>query len=119
VGWIDLTVEDAEGVLGFYRTVVGFQATPIDMGGYQDWCVAPPAADFAPVAGICHARGGNASLPPVWIVYFTVTNLGAALQSVVELGGEVIAGPKQMGDAKYAVVRDPAGAAFALYQAGS
>jgi predicted enzyme related to lactoylglutathione lyase len=35
------------------------------------------------------------------------------------LGRDVIAGPKAMGSDRYAVLRDPAGAAFALWQKGT
>ena len=33
------------------------------------------------VAGVCHARGANANIPPVWLVYFTVADLAAATVS--------------------------------------
>ena len=70
-----------------------------------------------PAAGICHARGVNADLPPVWMVYLVVGDLEASLASVREGGGAVLAGPKRMGPGSaYAVIRDPAGAVAALYQ---
>ena len=70
-----------------------------------------------PAAGICHARGVNADLPPVWMVYLVVKNLKVSLASVREGGGAVLAGPNSMGPGSaYAVIRDPAGAVAALYQ---
>ncbi|HEV8631279.1 MAG TPA: VOC family protein [Thermoanaerobaculia bacterium] len=116
IGWVDLTVADAEEVREFYRQVVGFDTMAVDMGTHKDWCVGPAGGD--PVAGICHARGGNAGLAPVWLVYFVVADLDVSLASCRERGGEVLAPVRQMGKARYAVVRDPAGAACALYQAG-
>lgn len=114
IGWIDLTVDDAESVRDFYRDVVGFETSAVGMGEYDDYCLHPPGGD--PVAGVCHARGGNAGLPPVWLVYFTVADLDASLTACRARGGEVVVGPKPMGKARYAVVRDPAGAASALFQ---
>jgi len=114
IGWIDLTVEDAERVRDFYRDVVGFETSAVPMGGYDDYCLQPPGGE--PVAGVCHARGGNAGLPPVWLVYFTVADLDAALATCQARGGEIVAGPRRMGEARYAVVRDPAGAPSALSQ---
>lgn len=38
---------------------------------------------------------------------------------VMALAGEILAGPKAMGTDRYAVLRDPAGAAFALWQKGA
>lgn len=48
-----------------------------------------------------------------------MTDLDASLASASALGGEVLAGPKAMGADRYAVLRDPAGAPFALWQKGS
>ena len=72
-----------------------------------------------PAAGICHARGPNANIPPVWLVYFIVEDLAESLEEVRGGGGEILVGPKDMGPgAAYAVIRDPAGAGAALYQMG-
>jgi predicted enzyme related to lactoylglutathione lyase len=115
IGWVDLTVADAEGVRDFYKDVVGFDLMAVDMGTHNDYCVGPVGGD--PVAGICHARGANASMPPVWLVYFVVADLDASIAHCRERGGEVLVPVRQMGKARYVVVRDPAGAACALYQA--
>ncbi len=39
IAWLDLTVEDAESVRDFYSDVVGWTITPVDMGGYDDFCM--------------------------------------------------------------------------------
>lgn len=115
IGWFDLTVPDAPRLRDFYREVVGWSVGEVDMGGYADYMMTPPGSDRG-VAGVCHARGGNADLPPAWLAYIIVDDLDASLTRVAELGGAVIAGPKTMGEARYAVIRDPAGAVAALYQ---
>ncbi len=118
IAWVDLTVADAEGVRDFDRDVVGWSATDVDMGGYPDFCMHP-APDAPPVAGVCHARGINAGLPPAWLVYLRVADLDASLAACVGRGGTVLLGPRGMGDAgRYAVIRDPAGAAVALVGPG-
>jgi predicted enzyme related to lactoylglutathione lyase len=118
IGWLDLTVEDAPRLRDFYSAVVGWKPEDVPMGGYSDWAMTDPASG-EPRAGVCHARGGNAGLPPVWLVYVVVADLDASLSSAAALGGEILAGPKAMGTDRYAVLRDPAGAAFALWQKGS
>ncbi len=116
IGWIDLTVEHAEQLRDFYGAVVGWRHSPVDMGGYSDFTMLAPADD-APTAGVCHARGANADLPPQWLIYITVDDLDASLAQCSERGGEVVVGPKGMGSAgRYAVIRDPAGAAAALFE---
>jgi predicted enzyme related to lactoylglutathione lyase len=114
VAWTDLTVPDADRVRDFYAAVAGWTFMGIDMGGYQDYVMQGP--DGAPVAGVCHARGVNEGLPPQWILYVTVTDLDGRLERCRALGGSVLVGPKAMGKGRYAVIRDPAGAVFALVE---
>ena len=67
-----------------------------------------------PVAGVCHARGANANLPPQWIVYVTVADVEASARRAAELGGAVLDGPRQMDGRDFCVIRDPAGAVLGL-----
>ncbi len=116
IGWVDLTVEDAERVRAFYARVVGWRPSPVDMGGYSDFNMCAPGSG-TPTAGVCHARGANADLPPQWLIYLIVEDLDASVAGCRELGGEVIAGPREMaGQGRYCVIRDPAGAAAALFK---
>ncbi len=116
---MDLTVEDAASARDFYSAVVGWVPQAISMGEYSDFCMGPPKglqAESQPVAGICHRRGQNADLPPVWLVYLTVADIAASLARVQELGGKVLAQTRSSSGGHYAVIEDPAGAVCALYQ---
>ena len=116
IGWADLTVKNAPQICDFYRRVVGWKVSEQDMGGYSDYCLSPPGTND-PVAGVCHAHGANADLPPQWLLYITVADLDRSIQRCLQLGGEVVAGPKNCaGDARFCVIRDPAGAVCALYE---
>lgn len=115
IAWRDLTVPDAETLRDFYRRVVGWETEPVDMGGYADFNMIPQGSD-EPVAGVCHARGSNADLPAQWLIYITVADLDRSIAECRASGGEVLAGPKGTGGARYCVIRDPAGAVAALYQ---
>jgi predicted enzyme related to lactoylglutathione lyase len=114
--WTDLTVENAERIRDFYSAVVGWTASGVDMGGYDDFNMNDPETG-TPVAGVCHARGGNADLPPVWLIYVNVEDIEKSVAKCVELGGQVISGPKGMGgQGRYCIIRDPAGAALTLFE---
>ena len=115
IGWIDLTVDNAETVKDFYSTVTGWESSPVSMNGYDDFSFAPPDSG-EPVAGICHARGSNADLPATWIIYITVADVDASARTCEALGGRVVVEPKNMGEmGRYCLIEDPAGAVAALF----
>ncbi|MGD8396469.1 MAG: VOC family protein [Candidatus Eiseniibacteriota bacterium] len=113
--WHDLTVPDAGAVRDFYATVIGWRSEPVSMGEYDDFNLLAPGSDES-VAGICHARGSNADLPPQWLVYVAVDDVDACAARCREAGGSVVAGPRAVGGGRFCVIRDPAGAVLALYQ---
>ena len=114
--WADLTVENAEQIRDFYSAVVGWTSSGVDMGGYEDFTMNDSGTG-APVAGVCHTRGSNAGLPPVWLIYVTVEDINKSITRCIQLGGQVISGPRGMGgQGRYCVIRDPAGAALALFE---
>lgn len=116
IGWIDLTVPNAPEIRDFYQHVVGWKAEPVEMGGdYADFAMGPQ--DGGPCAGVCHALGPNADMPAAWIIYIVVADIEASVGQCREHGGELVTEIKSMGEARYCVIRDPAGAIAALYQA--
>ena len=113
--WVDLTIPDAEKVREFYSAVTGWGADAFPVADYNDYVISTPE-DKQTVAGICHARGENAALPPHWLIYIKVKNLDESVAAAKSKGGQVVAGPKKFGGARYCVLRDPAGAAFAVME---
>lgn len=114
VTWRDLTVVDATTLRDFYAHVVGWESADFDMGGYSDYGMND--ASGSTVAGICHARGSNAKIPPQWMIYITVESVEASARACVERGGAVVDGPRKMGGRLFCVIRDPAGAVAALME---
>ena len=116
IGWMDLTVGAAVKVRDFYTQVVGWEHEPLDMGGYSDYSMGPPGRNA--VAGVCHARGVNAGLPPCWLIYINVADMDASVAAARRLGGKVLLSPRTMqGMGRFCVLEDPAGAAVALFEA--
>lgn len=113
VCWQDLTVENPEVLRDFYSRVVGWRPEPVDMGDYADFNMVAPQTG-QPTAGICHARGPNKNLPAQWLIYITVEDLDHSAKRCLELGGQIIDGPRAMGQNRFCVIRDPAGAVAAL-----
>src|SRR5215203_6632800 len=100
---------------GFDLTVVGWTVEPLDMGDYADYVMkSPETGEWT--AGICHARGVNADLPPQWLVYITVPDLEASLAQCLALGGTQLTPIKgdHGSENSYATIQDPAGAVLTL-----
>jgi uncharacterized protein len=118
--WLDLTVPDASATQDFYQQVIGWSVQKVEMedagGYYADYNLLHENGNAA--AGICHARGVNVGLPPVWIIYLPVGGLAESLRRVPEEGGRIIKAMKgEDGKYGYAVVQDLVGAYFALIPA--
>lgn len=115
IGWVDLTVPNADEIRDFYAGVVGWKPDALSMGDYSDYVMTVPGEGTG-VAGVCHARGMNAGLPPVWLVYFHVADVDESLRVCLEKGGRLIAPIRSMGpNGRYCVIQDPAGAVAALF----
>ena len=117
ISWLDLTVSDASATRDFYRQVVGWTVQDVEMGEaserYADYNML--GGDGKPAAGVCHARGGNLGLPPVWMIYLPVGDLAESLRRVRDEGGKVLKEARTTdGGYAYAAVQDPVGVCLAL-----
>jgi hypothetical protein len=117
ISWLDLTVSDASATRDFYRQVVDWSVQDVQMEDagerYADYNML--GADGKPAAGVCHARGVNLGLPPVWMIYLPVGDLDESLRRVREEGGQIIKAIRGTdGEYAYAVVQDPVGVCLAL-----
>lgn len=117
IAWLDLTVPDAPATRDFYAQVVGWTVEDVAMADagdrYADYNML--GGDGSPAAGVCHARGVNQGLPPVWMLYLPVGDLARSLDRTREEGGTVIRESRgRDGEYAYAVIQDPVGAHLAL-----
>jgi predicted enzyme related to lactoylglutathione lyase len=116
IGWTDLTISNAEEIRNFYSRVVGWKPQPLSMGQYDDYVMNTPETETS-IAGVCHARGGNAGLPPQWLIYITVANIDESIVTCKSMGGKILAEAKNYSDmGRYCVIQDPAGAVCALFE---
>ncbi len=112
--WFDLASTDPDRAADFYSSLFGWTVDDpnAEFGGYRNF-----RHDDAPVAGLGPAMGGPSE---VWTVYFRADDLASTVAAVDSAGGTVIAPPMPIGDlGSMAVVADPAGAAFGLWQPGA
>jgi predicted enzyme related to lactoylglutathione lyase len=112
--WNELQSRDPETAAAFYAELFGWETNPIAEAGKLVY-VTIKNADFAN-GGIMPITEQHGSAPPHWLPYFTVPSCDVAVARVGELGGEELAGPFDVGAGRIAVVQDPQGAAFALFE---
>ena len=117
ISWLDLTVSDASATRDFYRQVVGWSVQDVEMEDaserYADYNMF--GDDGNPAAGVCHARGVNLGLPPIWMIYLPVGDLAESVRRVREEGGKIIKATRgNDGEYASAVVQDLVGAYLAL-----
>jgi predicted enzyme related to lactoylglutathione lyase len=70
-----------------------------------------------PMGGMYPMGPEMAQVPPNWTLYFQVDDCDATSRRVKSLGGRLIVEPKDLPNVgRFAVVQDPQGAVFSLYQ---
>jgi uncharacterized protein len=110
--WADLSTSDADGALRFYTGLFPWEAEdlPIPGGGVYTML----RLDGKAACAISAAREGQMT---AWLSYVTVDDVEAVARRAGELGGTALAEPFDVMEAgRMAVVQDPTGAAFALWQ---
>ncbi len=119
IAWLDLTVVKATETRDFYQAVIGWSAEDVSMNddnnSYHDYNML--RADGLPAAGVCHAKGVNANVPPVWLLYLPVDDLSASLKHVEPAGGQIVNQSKNNNNQiTQALIQDPVGTYIVLVQ---
>jgi len=107
--WNELATPDLDTARTFYRGLFGWTLEAEDGTGYE----------VIRTGGALNGglRTPQEDEPPHWLVYFTVPVSCEQTAGVVrEAGGRVLAGPMDTGVGRIAVVADPQGATFALFE---
>ncbi|MGH2893831.1 MAG: VOC family protein, partial [Solirubrobacteraceae bacterium] len=111
--WVDTEQQDLQAAQEFYRGLFVWTFTTVSPPGTPIYAIA--ALGGRDIAGIGQVQDS----PPAWNTYIAVDDAGAAAARLVAAGGEITDDPGQVGSFKRAVsLRDPAGVAFRLWQAG-
>jgi uncharacterized protein len=100
-----LVAPDPEPAIAFYRDLLGWEIER-EADGY--WSVRNAGAD----------NGGILASPgqPAWLVYFHVEHADASARSAEAAGASVVLPPETIGLGRIAVLTDPQGAAFGVFE---
>jgi hypothetical protein len=111
--WNELGTRDTAAAKQFYGAVFGWDAADNDMGEmgtYTEWKLGEGS-----VGGMMDIGGRLPDeIPAHWLTYFAVEDTDAAVETAKEKGGSVAMEPIDIPVGRFAVLRDPHGAAFAV-----
>ncbi len=114
MSWNELQTRDSERAGDFYRALFGWETEPIEDDGTLVYTTIKNAGSqnggFMPMS----EQHGDA--PSFWLPYFTVSSCDKAVRKTRENSGALLAGPLDLPAGRIAVLGDPQGAAFAVFE---
>ena len=113
--WNELYTRDLSTAKDFYRKAFGWGTEDTEFGGGAYTLFKVDGRD---IAGGMDMSFLPDSVPPHWLVYFTVANTEDAVARAREQGATILQEPTDTPMGPIAVIQDPVGAAFAIIQAG-
>ena len=111
--WFELHTRDYAAAVAFYRDVFRWDTEAI--GDSPEFRYTILKHGDAQLAGIMDASGFlPEAVPATWSVYFGADDTDAALATIVDLGGSVVAAAEDTPYGRLATAADPTGAQFKL-----
>jgi uncharacterized protein len=113
--WADLSTPDRDGVESFYTGLFGWRMGKEDENPAHAYWHIKNGEEF--IGGIPPATYRNPQMPAHWLAYFLVNDCYASAEKAKSLGGRFHVPPMPMENVgTIAVLADPQGAAFAIFQ---
>jgi predicted enzyme related to lactoylglutathione lyase len=110
--WNELNTRDTAAAAAFYGDVFGWDASTAQMGEmeYTEWKLGGKT-----IGGMLSMPAQIPSeVPPFWLAYFGTADCDATVTAATGLGATVLAPPMDIPAGRFAVLSDPAGAAFGV-----
>ena len=116
VSWNELMTSDYEGAFAFYEKLFGWtKMDTMDMGPEMGGIYQIFGRGGLPLGGMFKKPDAMPG-PPMWLYYFNVDDMDAALERTKAEGGKILNGPMEVpGGDKVCQCMDPQGAMFALH----
>ena len=114
--WVDLMSSDAAASTAFYTALFGWEADApaAEFGNYVNF-----TSGGHRVAGLVPADPGSGAIH-AWSTYFSTDDAEATAAVAADAGAQLLFPPAKVADlGSMAVLLDPAGAAFGLWQPGT
>ncbi|MDI1483787.1 VOC family protein [Polyangium sp. y55x31] len=114
--WADLTTTDPAAAKAFYTALFGWTAEDMPLPGGAYTMFRKREHDVAGLGGQPPEEQSR-GIPPHWNIYVSVADADAVAAKAAELGGNILAPAFEvMESGRMAIVADPTGAVFFLWQ---
>ncbi|MGG7575241.1 VOC family protein [Streptomyces sirii] len=114
LGWVELATRDEAAAKVFYTGVFGWTVGTHE--DYPQWGI--DGADFGGMSALDEFYPDDVRAH--WLPYFAVADVDETAARATESGGMLLVPPTDVPDGpRIAVVRDPQGASFGIYRAGT
>ena len=117
--WPELSTTDQRGAVAFYSALLGWEVNDQPMGPDEFYSMFQIRGLAVGAAYTMRPEEKQMGAPPHWNAYVAVEDVDRAVLRAQELGGDVLAPGFDVFDAgRMAILRDPTGAIFQVWQAG-
>ncbi len=115
--WIELGTTDQDGAKRFYTALFGWTVSDFPIGPAESYSMFHLDGSATGAAYTLNSQQKAQRDPPNWMIYFATADADATVARAERLGGTVLAPAFEVMDAgRMAVIRDPVGAAFSVWQ---
>jgi predicted enzyme related to lactoylglutathione lyase len=115
--WFELATTNQDSAKDFYRALFGWDIQDDDMGPMGVYTRFQIGGKDVAAASTLQKDQLAHGVPPNWLIYIMVTDADASAAKVTAAGGTVVAGPFDVDThGRMAIISDPAGAMFAIWQ---
>jgi len=116
--WPELATSDQKAGVAFYRALFGWDVNEQPIGPTEVYSMFQMRGKAVGAASTQQANEKQMGVPPHWNSYVTVANVDESAKKAASLGGKVLMAPFDVMDAgRMAVLQDPTGAVFEIWQA--
>lgn len=117
--WCELMTPETGAAESFYGGLFGWEAGTSSTEGMRDY-TSFRLGDGQPAAGMMAITPEMGPVPTHWLAYFQANDCAAKEAQAVQLGAKAIVPTTDIPHiGKFAVLHDPQGAVFGLFQAGT
>ena len=116
--WVELATSDQTAAKAFYFNIFGWDSDDIPLGPDETYTMFQIDGKNVGAAFRITPQMNALGVPPAWGLYIAVEDADASAKKAVKHGGKILNGPFDVMDSgRMAVIQDPTGAVFSIWQA--